>query len=291
MKLDKIYKKSKKIEIDKKSKIVIMSDCHRGIGNINDNFSNNKLLYKTALEHYNKDKFTYIELGDGDDMWEVKKYDKIIKTYPDIFKIFKEFYKDNRLIMIFGNHDICKKSKRILKKYFYQYYDKEIMKKEELLNHLEVNESLVLVYNKKEIFLIHGHQVDFFNSSIWKVSRFLVRHIWKHLESIGIKAPNNMAKNYEITNRIERKLKSWSIKNNKILISGHTHHAIYPKNKDSLYFNDGSCIHLDGITCLEIENGEITLVKWYYEEKNNKILVKREAIEGKEAISTFYNNL
>lgn len=283
-KLDKLFKKAKKVPINKHSKIIIMSDIHRGIGNVNDNFTNNKLLYEKALRHYYNRGFTYVELGDGDEMWEVKDYNKIVENYIDIFKLLRKFYLENRFIMIYGNHDICKRNKKVLEKYFYSYYNYKKERNEKLFEHLQIYESLVLDYIGFQIFLLHGHQVDFLNSNIWRVSRFLVNHIWKKLEFIGARAPVTLAKNYEIENKNEKKLERWSIKNKNMIIAGHTHKAIFPTNSDSLYFNDGSCIHKDGITCLEIKNGKISLIKWFYKIKRNKILFKRKVLVGNRLI-------
>lgn len=52
------------------SRIVLFSDCHRGTGNSNDNFLKNQHLYFAALRYYYSAGFTYIELGDGDELWE-----------------------------------------------------------------------------------------------------------------------------------------------------------------------------------------------------------------------------
>lgn len=288
-KLDKIFKNSKKILIDNNTKIVIMSDCHRGSGDNFDNFIKNQNIYENALIYYYNNGFTYIELGDGDEMWEVKNYKDIIDVHLDSFKQLKKFHDSNRLIMIYGNHDIVKKSPEILEKYFYKYCDKTTKQEEILLDGLTVYESLILNYKDYEIFLIHGHQVDFLNSTLWRLSRFIVRHIWKNLEHIGIKDPTSAAKNYRVTNQIEKKLKKWSIENNKIIIAGHTHRSVFPKIGQSLYFNDGSCIHPNGITCLEIENGNITLVKWEYAVNKDKvILVKRKMLDGLEPIIKFF---
>lgn len=82
------------------------------------------------------------------------------------------------------------------------------------------------------------------------------------MESFGIKDPTGIAKNYVASSNTEKSLKEWRGKNNKLLISGHTHHPIYPKIVESLYFNDGSAIHPNGITCLEIEYGKISQVRW-----------------------------
>lgn len=288
-KLNKIFKRSKKISIDDKTKIVIMSDCHRGAGDNFDNFVKNQSIYESALRYYYRNGFTYIELGDGDDMWEVKDYKEIIEAHLESFKQLKRFHDADRLIMIYGNHDISKKSTAILKKYFYKYYNKETKQIEPLLDGLTVYESLVLTYKNNDIFLIHGHQVDFLNGTLLNLSRFFVRYIWRPIEHIGIKDPVSAAKTYQVTKNIEKKFKKWSIENNKILIAGHTHRAIFPKAGQSLYFNDGSCIHPNGITSLEIENGSITLVRWEFGvNKSDFISVKRCILEGDELIIKFF---
>lgn len=288
-KLNKIFKSSKRITIDDKTKLVIMSDCHRGAGDNYDNFVKNQNIFKSALQYYYAKGFTYIELGDGDDMWEVENYENIVEAHLDAFKQLKKFNNSGRLIMIYGNHDIEKRSPDILEKYFYNYYDKTTKRDEALLDGLIVYESLVLNYKNHDIFLIHGHQVDFLNSTLWRFSRFLVRHVWRNLEHIGTKDPTSAAKNYQVTKSTEKKLKKWSIINNKIIIAGHTHRAIFPQVGQGLYFNDGSCIHPNGITCLEIENESITLVRWEFGvNKDDLISVERKILDGTERIIDFF---
>lgn len=196
-KLDKIFERSKRLIIDDNTKIFIMSDCHRGEGNNHDNFTKNQNIFKAALQYYYDKGFTYIELGDGDEMWEIKDYENIIDIHIDSFKQIKKFNDSGKLIMIYGNHDIVKKSPTILKKYFYKYYDKEKKQNAELLKNLTVQESLILNYKNHDIFLIHGHQVDFLNSTLWRFSRFLVKNLWKPAENIGIKDPTSAAKNHK----------------------------------------------------------------------------------------------
>lgn len=176
-KLDKIFENSKKLMIDDGIKIVIMSDCHRGAGDNYDNFAKNQCIFEAALRYYYNNVFIYVELGDGDEMWEVDNYKDIVEANLDVFKQLKKFNDYNRLIMIYGNHDIDKKSKEVLKENFYEYHDKTLKQNEPLLNDLNVYESLVLNYKGYDIFLIHGHQVDFLNSTLWRFSRFLVRNV------------------------------------------------------------------------------------------------------------------
>lgn len=287
--LGEIFDNSKRLKIDNDSKLVIMSDCHRGSGNNYDNFLKNKNIFEAALLHYYKNGYTYIELGDGDEMWEVKNCHDIVEVNLSTFRILKKFHDDKRLIMIYGNHDINKKNHDVSKKCFYYYENKITKKREVLLENLVVYESLILDYYSNDIFLIHGHQVDFFNSTIWKLSCFTVRYVWRYFENFVAKDPTNSAKNYKVKKRIEKKFKTWSVENNKILIAGHTHKAIFPKIGHSLYFNDGSCVHPNGITCLEIMNGKIALVKWSFMTKENGLVyVGKEILEGFEPIISFF---
>ena len=286
--LNLIYSNSKSMEIDSHSKIVIMSDCHRGTGDNYDNFLKNRDIFQCALEFYYENDFTYIELGDGDEMWEVDDYQDIIQEHIHTFQLLKKFHEQNRLIMIYGNHDIFKRSYAVLKKFFYFYKNNKTEKEEELLNGLKTYESYLLKYKGYDIFLVHGHQVDILNSSFWKLSRFLVRHIWKNLERVGMIDPTSAAKNYSVNKRAEKRLEKWSLRNHKILISGHTHRPIFPKVGQSLYFNDGSCVHPNGITCIEIENGQISLVKWILFYDGVKFVGKRIYLEKTEDIEKFF---
>ena len=58
------------LPLNPSSKYVLFSDCHRGTGRSNDNFLKNEYLYLAALKYYFSHGFTYIELGDGDELWE-----------------------------------------------------------------------------------------------------------------------------------------------------------------------------------------------------------------------------
>ncbi len=288
-KINKIYLKSTRKKIDDKSKIVIMSDCHRGTGDNKDKFLKNKNIYKAALNYYYKNDYTYIELGDGDELWKKNNLEDIVIEYLDIFKILKKFYTKSRLIMIYGNHDIEKENPKVLKKFLYKFYDKEKQKEVDLLNNLTVEESLILDCKGYEILLLHGHQVDIISGTLWRLSRFLVGNVWKNLELIGINDPTGPAKNYKKIKKREKKLEKWSRENNKIIIAGHTHRPIFPKKGESMYFNDGSCIHTDGITCIEIDGSNITLVKWVFDiNKNNLVSIERLIVEDSEEIKNYF---
>ena len=68
--LTKVFEAAKRIPFDDSSRIVFFSDCHRGDNGRTDPFARNKELFLHALNHYYREGFTYIEVGDGDDLWQ-----------------------------------------------------------------------------------------------------------------------------------------------------------------------------------------------------------------------------
>lgn len=46
---------------DETDKYVIMSDCHRGNGNLADEFTKNQNTFQYALSYYYQNGFTYVE--------------------------------------------------------------------------------------------------------------------------------------------------------------------------------------------------------------------------------------
>lgn len=288
--LRRIYEESEIIPFDKSSKFIIMSDCHRGQGNTGDNFLPNQTLYLAALEHYYKNGYTYIELGDGDELWENRNIQPIISAHSDIFMVMSKFYDSGRLHMLYGNHDIIKKRKYIAEKEYGRFYcDGDECK---LFPGIQISEGLILKDTEtgNELLLVHGHQGSFLNDTIWFVARFLVRYFWRPIELIGFNAPTGAPRTYKSKEKIERKLSAYANSNNIITIAGHTHRPAYPAVGEGMYFNDGSCVHPRSITGIEIENGQISLVKWAVTaDENLNLYVKRSVLEGANNISDYYN--
>lgn len=76
--LNQSFEGALRLPLNYYTKYVLISDCHRGVGNSNDNFLKNQNLYFAALQHYYKMGFIYIELGDGDELWENRSMKQII---------------------------------------------------------------------------------------------------------------------------------------------------------------------------------------------------------------------
>ena len=108
--LDQAFENVPVLPLDDNHKYVVFSDCHRGSGNNNDNFIKNEHLYLAALRHYNRMQYTYVELGDGDELWENRKMEQILEVHNRAFEQLALFYRDDRLYMVYGNHDMVKKN-------------------------------------------------------------------------------------------------------------------------------------------------------------------------------------
>ena len=155
------------------------------------------------------------------------------------FNEYKRFY------MIYGNHDLVKKYPGFSQNNLCCYYDARLKKRIPLFKDIKLHEGLVLRHEEtgKDIFLVHGHQADFFNSVMWKLARFLVHNLWAPLEALGVKDPTSAAKNNKRSTKVEIGLSEWSQRENIMIIAGHTHRPVFPEPGGALYFNDGSCVH------------------------------------------------
>lgn len=288
--LDEVYAKAQRIRIDSNSRIVCMSDCHRGVGNRGDNFLFNQNLFFAALEYYYNRCYTYAELGDGDELWENPSLKKIVEIHSDAFWMMSRFYRQGRFIQLFGNHDCRKSRKEYVEAHCGRYCDSRDCI-ECLLSGLEVAEGVVLEdYDRgREIMLVHGHQGDFLNDTLWRLSAFLVRFVWRKLELLGVYDPTSAARNYDRRKKTEKRLEAWAEKRGIMVIAGHTHRSVLPVPGESLYLNDGSCVHPRCITALELENEMLTLVKWSIKTVCGKTLsVEREVLAGPYSLRQYW---
>lgn len=266
IRLQKAFRNAPSLPLSEKSRYVLFSDCHRGNGSANDNFLKNQHLYLAALKHYYESGFTYIELGDGDELWENRSMEQIADVHNGVFRLLSKFYAEKRLYMLYGNHDIVKKSAPKTDSCPFPgitFYAGLILRDTE---------------QEKDIYLTHGHQTDFLNSSLWRLSRFLVRYLWGPAELLGFRDPTSAARNNKKKKKTEEKLTEWAKKEQHILITGHTHRPMIG-TADAPYCNTGSCVHPHGITCIEIEHRCMTLVKWTLDTGSDRSLfVAREVL-------------
>lgn len=288
--ITKVFESAEEIPFDDSSKIILMSDVHRGDGGWADDFSKNQNLYFAALTHYYNENYTYIELGDGDELWKNKRLSDIVYVHSHAFWLLSKFFNEGRFHCIFGNHDMVKRDNQFVKNNMYQYFEQRLKKNIPLFENIKLHEGLVLRHKvtDQKILLIHGHQVSFIDYELWKLSRFLVRYLWRPLETFGVNDPTSTSKNYDKTNTVEEKLIEWVNQEKHMLIAGHTHRPRFPEVGEPQYFNDGSCVHPRCITGIEIADGNITLVKWDVKTKiDGTLFIGREILAGPSALKDY----
>lgn len=287
--ISRAFEQAKILPLNNNAKYILFSDCHRGDNSFADDFARNRKIFHFALSQYFQNNFTYIELGDGDELWE-NKFPAIFKANKDIYLLLQKFHKQNRLHFIWGNHDMDYKNLEAIAKNLNSYLDTVDGKEKELLPNASFSEAIRLTREDgKSIFLLHGHQADWFNYTFWKLSRFLVKVLWRPLQIHGIKDPTSPAQNFKELIKVEKNLEKWIVANdNQMIVTGHTHRPRFPSCEELPHFNDGSCVHPRCITGLEIENNQITLIKWHLiTNEDGTMQIIRTVLEGPENLSEY----
>ncbi|MBC8264345.1 MAG: metallophosphoesterase family protein [Anaerolineales bacterium] len=294
--LTEVFRSAEEIPFDDSSKFVLFSDCHRGDNSWSDDLAHNQILLWHALKRYYEDGFTYIEVGDGDELWENKKFEDIRKAHSHLYWQMRQFHQENRLYLIWGNHNADWKEPKNVEKHLYGFHNERTGENEPLFDGLTAHEGLVLRHSDtgNSIFVVHGHQGDLLSDRLWRLSRFFVRYIWKPLQMLGIKDPTSPAKNFKKRREVEQKIIGWieaavAPNDNQMIICGHTHRPMFPQVGEPLYFNIGSCVHPRCITGIEIQGGKIELIKWWVkpDDESGMLRVTKETKMGPKRLQDF----
>jgi len=288
-------------------KLVCLSDMHRGDGSGADDFAQNSLIYRCALEYYLEKGFTYIELGDAEELWENDNFDQIYITHTSVYELLAKFHDPNpattRYLKVWGNHDL--------------YWKDNDAVYRTLFPSIEIHEGIVLETGSNKgdgevtggaILLLHGHQADpKCCGEMAVVSKFFVHNFWPDLQRVGIKDPTRAALNPGLCNEVDKRLHEWANRNDQgiaAIIAGHTHRAVFENlslteqryleskvrtdgvkinhQPDESYYNTGSCVHSLCITGIEItfENGpRLRLIKWGQATEGNALMIQRTVLE------------
>ncbi len=265
---------------------IIFSDQHKGNRSWADDFAGCEKNYLAALHHYNGRNFTFINLGDSEELWKFKISD-IIPKNDESFKAEAAFQQNNRYVKTFGNHDILWKNKLDVVLNLKDFFDMP----------LPVYEGIVLRDSTLhlDIFLTHGHQGDRLSDNN-AISTWLVAHIWNPVQRYLRINPNSPSSDFTLRNKHNRMMYEWSShRKHLVLITGHTHQPIFASGKYYAhpsnnipgkepedqpvpnYFNTGCCCFNDGdITGIEISHGSIRLIKWFNEEHTPEKMILEE---------------
>lgn len=282
-------------------KFIILSDQHKGGKDLADDFMHAEPNYITALQFYYQNGFTFINLGDCEELWESTPK-VVMEQNPLSLAEEVRFLQAGRYFRVFGNHDLEWKYALQQSQYLKPVFG----------DALKVYEGIVLqcpyAGRTYSILLTHGHQGDK-RSDGNRFSKWVVATIWTPIQRFLEINLNSVSDSFGLIDKHNIIMHDWSaMQRNTIMISGHTHKPVFasldhidrlnrqlqkaqarndaaavqslqaelqkrqaeyagktgPKTNDyPSYFNTGCCCFSDGdITGLEIENGFIRLIKW-----------------------------
>lgn len=282
-------------------KYIVLSDQHKGARDAADDFLACEKNYVAALDYYFKNNFTLVGLGDCEELWENKPID-VLRSYRDDLLMELNFLKDDRFVKIFGNHDLEWSFKVPQSLFLKKRYGKQLRIYEGLLLNMEYNNevfSIFMAHGHQGDQRSDGNAFSkWFVAAIWTpVQRFLeiktntlsdnfelvdkhniMMYEWSaeqknllfisghthkpvfasldHIERINVALEQAKSNNdVELVTKLEAELAK-----RKEEYAGKQFHKTMAIPS---YFNSGCCCFSDGdITGIEIENGEIRLVKW-----------------------------
>jgi len=291
--LDKAFENAPVFTFNDKDKFIIFSDCHRGDNSIADEFAHNQNIYLHALNYYYDHNYTYIENGDGDELWEHARFKHVRYAHNDIYDVIQRFFWKERFHYIYGNHNIQFKNRNNVKNELFFYHDEYSGVKHKLYTDIDVHEAIILKYEPtgQELYVVHGHQGDAMNDQFWRLSKLWLRYFWRYMHIVGFHNPASPAKNHHKRHKIERKYVRWIKHSHHMLVVGHTHRPKFSTPEQIPYFNSGSCVRPRNITGLEIVGGNILLIEWrIWPDYEGKLQVIRRILNGPEKLSDYINN-
>lgn len=238
-----------------RDRYIILADVHRGEGHaLTDDFHHNEHTYLDALRFYLDAEFRLVLNGDIEELWKSDMATIRERYAHSAYALEREFVKlgPGHYLRTFGNHDDDWQDEREVARWLGPLLGRD----------LKIYPSISL---GNKITIAHGHQGDLTSDRIKGFSRQFVRHVWRPLqERFGAQQDLKHARNNPIRTNRDRSLVYWARTARQLLIAGHTHRALFHPEKHTSpnYINTGACIHKDGLTGIELDRGEIRLVRW-----------------------------
>lgn len=307
--LKKLYDSSEIIQLNADSRFVIFSDLHMGDGSSTDDFLNNSELFASVLkQYYAKKEYDLVLNGDVE---ELQKFDldEVVAYWESVYQIFDQFAARGGFYKTIGNHDLKLK---VLEKPFRNYKllnsirfqfgendlflfhghqaSKRYQRHNRLIgftlkyfaNPLGIRNYSVAHSSKKQ-YKIERRVYDF--STQMKVAS-IIGHTHRPLfeslnkvERIKFKI-EELCREYVKSKGKRSELLKESLGILKAELQGQPT-SEFERFSNYIYnqtfhipclFNSGCVIGKRGMTCLEIENGHISLVHWFNKKIDRKYL-------------------
>ena len=306
--LNCLYTNTDGIDISMEDKIVIISDLHMGNGGHMDDFAHNSEFLLYVLEnHYEPKQFHLVLNGDIEELHRFP-LKKILYRYKGFYKLLEKFKRRNALTKLLGNHDYrLRKKKNFLFDTPIEEALKLKWKGDDILifhghqagrfnefintaatfllrafgNNLGIK-NYTVAFDSKKKYDYEKRTYDFAKSNkILAVIGHTHRPLFESLartESLKFKI-EKLCRAYPLTKpdkkkRLEEKIRKYKAELQKLL-----HKEKGEGETGSLYsmdllvpclFNSGCGIGRNGVTAIEISNGNIELVYWFDRKRTEK---------------------
>jgi len=303
-----LYTETGGIDISKDHKFVILSDLHMGDGGRLDDFVHNSEFLSYVLEnHYEPKQFHLVLNGDIEELHRFP-LKKVLCRYKEFYKVLEKFQRRNTLTRLFGNHDYqLHKKKHFLFKTPIKEAFKIKWKGDDILifhghqagrftefmntaitvllrtfgNSLGIK-NYTVAFDSKKKYDYEKRVYDFAKThKILAVIGHTHRPLFESLartESLKFKI-ERLCRIYplikpEKKKRLEEKIKRYKDELQKLL-----HKEKGEGDTGNLYsmdllvpclFNSGCGIGKNGVTAIEISNGNIELVYWFDRKRTEK---------------------
>lgn len=311
-------KKGLIVDIDiSHKKIIIFSDLHKGNKKRSDDFAPAEQNYLAALDYYNKAGYTLIMLGDVEELWKFNLFTVQRHNHPSI-EAEKKFLHRNALLKAFGNHDVFWNNDPFAGAQLIVTYGQTVKVYEGIiLQHTsrEKKIDIFLTHGHQGDGQSDGNKFSaWFVAKIWaplqsylelnintpafndilKTEHNQFMYEWSsQQENLLLVTGHTHQPVFESMTHLERLYKLLLIarqQNDTAAIAKLQEDIAFRRqeydhvSEDYLhlrptYFNTGCCCFSDGdITGIEIDNGEIRLIKWKKEgvDSNRTILEKAD---------------
>jgi predicted phosphodiesterase len=299
-------KKGTLIEFDTNTdRFIIFSDMHKGAKNGADDFAFCEKNYLHALEYYDKNRFRYIQLGDAEELWE-NTLAAVKTANSDSFEKEKFFLKRNAFIKVFGNHDLFWDNSPFSTRELEDIYGEKVPIYEGVvLRTVDANNSIdiFLTHGHQGDEMSDGNWfTKWFIANLWaplqsylllnpntpayysylKTAHNKLMYEWvapqKNILLITGHTHQPVFQSLTQLETLYKKLELAQELKEEAAIKAIEKEIQIKQQKGQMlpdfsgykptYFNSGCCCYNDGdITGLEIESGQISLVKWEYNEE------------------------
>ena len=299
--LQSLYDEAPEIKLSRRNRLVVFSDLHVGNRRRGDDFLKNAELFMHVLEqHYLSQEFTLILNGDIEELLRFS-LNEVEARWPDLYALFGRFYATGRLYKVVGNHDIALplykeypfseilidglklRYKEDVLFLFHGHQASSFQTRFNLLvgltlrymarplgiKNYSVSRSTFRKYKTERRVYSFSH-ADRIASLIGHTHRPLFESLSK-IDSLRFRI-EQLCRQYTTARPREKRRLSEDIQRHKMELQKIYERKGELKSRRSIYnsqllipclFNSGCCIGKRGITAVELQDGEISLVHWF----------------------------